>query len=153
MVRRKRWVVMAHALGLASLPGGCVLEPTIHPVETILLADVSTGFHSCALTLETTVFCWGSRAGDGTTLHRNTPTPVATPAGVTFHNVSAGGHFACALSDAAATYCWGSNNVGQLGDGSTTDRVAPVPVQTPAGISFSSVSAGMEHACAVAAGV
>jgi len=47
--------------------------------------------------------------------------------------------------------CWGQNTYGQLGDGSTTNRLEPVPVK---GISSGAtgISAGGNHTCAVVAG-
>jgi hypothetical protein len=40
----------------------------------------------------------------------------------------------CALLSTGAVSCWGANTYGQLGDGSTTDRLSPVQVrQFPVG--------------------
>jgi hypothetical protein len=64
--------------------------------------------------------------------------------------VTAGYDHACALTATGTVECWGANDVGQLGDGSSTDRAAPVPVPLPA--PASQVAAGYSHTCAVAAG-
>ena len=44
-------------------------------------------------------------------------------------------------------YCWGANNFGALGDGTTTDRTVPSPVNT--GVLFQMIDAGAGHTCAV----
>ncbi len=60
--------------------------------------------------------------------------------------LSLGWNFTCAL-DAGRAFCWGENANGQLGDGSITDRRAPVLVA--GGLTFRSISAGATHACGV----
>jgi alpha-tubulin suppressor-like RCC1 family protein len=64
--------------------------------------------------------------------------------------VSAGYDHACALTATGTVECWGANDSGQLGDGSATDRAAPVAVSLPA--PASQVASGYSHTCALAAG-
>jgi alpha-tubulin suppressor-like RCC1 family protein len=55
----------------------------------------------------------------------------------------------CALRDTGRVACWGSNSEGQLGDGSTTQRLVPVAVQ---GLNDAvDLAAGEEFTCAVRA--
>ncbi len=70
--------------------------------------------------------------------------PRADDAGV----ISAGEHHTCAVLSDGSLWCWGRNHVGQLGDGTTTDRVTPTRVG--AASNWRSVSAGSGHTtCAV----
>lgn len=64
--------------------------------------------------------------------------------------LAAGGSFTCALLDDGSLRCWGANESGQLGDGSTTDRPAPVKVPLPS--PAIGVGVGEHHACAVLSG-
>src|SRR2546430_11576520 len=71
-----------------------------------------------------------------------------------FSVVSAGGEFvqfSCGVGLSGAVYCWGANFGGQLGTGSVGgSSFLPVPIAAPAGGTFTTVSAGGLHACAVA---
>ena len=85
--------------------------------------------HACALTAAGGVKCWGlnvdGRLGDGTTTNRATPV-FATGLESGVQAVSAGGSHTCALTNAGAVLCWGWNAFGQLGDGTTVDRLVPL---------------------------
>ena len=63
--------------------------------------------------------------------------------------VSAGYEHTCALTTGGGVKCWGSATGGRLGNGETTgSRVSPVDV-TPSGLTFTQVSAGAYHTCAI----
>jgi alpha-tubulin suppressor-like RCC1 family protein len=47
---------------------------------------------------------------------------------VSFAAVSGGTWHSCGLAVGGAAYCWGNNPDGELGDGTTTNRLTPVPV-------------------------
>ncbi|KFI39445.1 regulator of chromosome condensation, RCC1 [Bifidobacterium actinocoloniiforme DSM 22766] len=65
-----------------------------------------------------------------------------TIGGVKFTTISSGYYHTLALGDDGNAYAWGDNQYGQLGDDTNTQRLAPVRIQTPAGIKFTEISAG-----------
>jgi alpha-tubulin suppressor-like RCC1 family protein len=86
---------------------------------------------TCALTNTGAVKCWGvnvnGQLGDGTTTDRLTPVTVVGLSSGTARLVTGPWH-TCALTNGGAAKCWGWNIGGQLGDGTTTDRMTPVAV-------------------------
>ncbi|HEY3924155.1 MAG TPA: Calx-beta domain-containing protein [Acidothermaceae bacterium] len=68
-------------------------------------------------------------------------------AATTAQQVAAGYSHTCALSGGGVE-CWGYGGYGQLGDGNTTDRANPVPVQGLAS-GIAQIAAGDYHTCAV----
>lgn len=116
-------------------------------------AIAAGGRHTCALAGDGIVRCWGSnwagQLGDGTTADHAAPvTVVGLTAGAVL--VRGGDAHSCALLTTGGVECWGYNAFGQLGDGTTTDRLSPTPVS---GLSSGvlDISLGDSHTCALLA--
>ncbi len=122
------------------------------PTTPPAFSSVSTGFtHACGVTSAGAAMCWGKNTtgelGNGTV--RGYATPVAVVGlGSGVQQVTAGDKHTCALTSAGGVSCWGYNKVGQLGNGTTTTSITPVPV-SGLGSGVRSVSAGWDHTCIV----
>lgn len=109
------------------------------------------GAHTCAVTTDGAVRCWGANPagglGDGTTTQRTTAVAViGLSSGAS--SVSAGALHTCAVTTAGEARCWGLNDTGQLGDGSTARSSVPRPV-SGLGQNVVAVDADLSHTCAL----
>src|SRR5207249_1684911 len=99
----------------------------------VSFAAVTAGAgHTCGVTAAGTAYCWGrngfGQLGDGATTSRSSPVRVEARAGGGCAAVTAGAVHTCGVTAAGTAFCWGRNVEGQLGDGTTTDRLTPVRV-------------------------
>ena len=117
---------------------------------------ISAGFrHTCAILDDGSVSCWGSnnggRLGDGTTTDHSTPTQTSTlGTDRTAIAITVGGDHTCAILDDGSVSCWGNNSGGQLGDGTTTDRLTPTQTSSLGeGRTAVAITAGYWYTCAI----
>jgi len=106
-------------------------------------AMVSAGYKfSIAMMPDGTVYQWGHGRVIG-----NSPTPVQTPGLSNIIAVSAGWDHALALRSDHTVWAWGLNGNGEVGDGTTSNRVAPVQITALSNIV--AVSGGDWHSAAL----
>ncbi len=119
---------------------------------------VSSGvFQSCAV-VNKQAYCWGDNSngelGNGSTTSYTNARLVETTTGTALTHVTAvssnSGH-SCGVSNKQA-YCWGYNGYGQLGNGTYTNQLGAVAVQTASGIlnGVTAISTGGNTTCAIA---
>jgi alpha-tubulin suppressor-like RCC1 family protein len=102
-----------------------------------------------------TVWAWGKndvgQLGNGTTTNSLVPVQVKGQGGVgnlgSVVAISAGEFFSVALKSDGSVWAWGLNDVGELGNGTTTNSLVPVQVNL-AGVVVA-ISAGEAHSLAL----
>jgi len=132
-----------HNAGLASVP--------TQLQSTLTWSQVATGAsHTCALTTDQDAYCWGSNQlgqlgtrGDTTSMFA----PTLVYGGFKFSSIASGVNHVCALTLSHDALCWGSNQFGQLGDGTGSNRVAPTLVT--GGLAFQAIAGGDPWTCAL----
>lgn len=112
---------------------------------------------TCFLHMDGTIECMGDgtlgQLGDGNGTSSTTPVLVREIMDATQITAASAGTHACARRSTGLVACWGGNVSGQLGDGSTTMRPAPVMVPMP--VDVDAVAAGgiaddgTGHTCAL----
>jgi alpha-tubulin suppressor-like RCC1 family protein len=132
-------------LGTGSTSGSQTPVPvTGLPACTQVVA--SNDFSLAVAATDGAIWAWGlnnsGQLGDGTVQQRLAPVRVAPPAGLRWTQVAAGLQHSLALASDGAVWAWGSNQLNQLGDGTSTARLAPVRIAPPAGLTFTAVAAG-----------
>lgn len=135
--------------------GSLITTPTavVNPVGSASIASVATGaHHSCALTTDGTVYCWGANSGAQMGLGYSggnslTPaSPMAPVGGTVVENLTAGWSHNCVLrSSDKRLYCWGAGTL--IGTGSS-GSTAPTPTSpaNPVGTqAIAQLSVGYYH--------
>jgi alpha-tubulin suppressor-like RCC1 family protein len=147
------WGKNAHGqLGIGQA-GADQTRPAVIKDLRAVVSLTTGGYHSCALTANDSLFCWGKndvgQLGVGDKALRKLPTTVQGLRGVT--RVDAAGAHTCALDRQGALWCWGDNASGQLGDGRTQASAEPVRVQRLAKVTRIAAGGGYlgGHGCAV----
>jgi len=127
-----------------SLSNATGTSPTITTLEQVSLASLASGFgseSSCGIATDGKLWCWGTQ---GVLSAR--PVPGKPIGDKTVSGVSTNSH-SCAIAT-GTVICWGPNDVGELGDNTTTSRSTPAPISSS--LSFSAVSTGTSYTCALA---
>jgi alpha-tubulin suppressor-like RCC1 family protein len=141
---------------IGGTPGSIVVSAVVQDVTPVTFSitaldpraflTVSAGYgHTCGVTASGDAYCWGAnnygKLGDGSDPLEVQFSPRLVLGGLSFAEVSAGGHHTCGITTAGAAYCWGYDEA----------RTRPAPVPVGGGVVFESVSTGGYHTCGVTA--
>jgi hypothetical protein len=137
MPRRTAYLVMSFAL----LLGGCGDRLVRHPTLPNESRDV--------VTAEDAAEDVPDPSEDPEPVGSGDPDVVEPPVACGGWRVlEAGSLFTCGLTHGGALYCWGTNSSGSLGDGSHVD-FRKEPGQVGVATDWTSITAGVAHACAL----
>ena len=130
--------------------GNSKQSETIEVKITIKIAKVATGYMDAfMIDEEGNLYAVGyntGQLGDGTTDNRTTPVKIKE--GTKFKEVVVGAYrYVLAIDIEGNLWGWGYNKEGQLGDGTTTDRLSPIQIRE--GTKFKEVAAGGRSSCAI----
>jgi len=128
-----------------------------------IAASKSLNYHSCALTTNNLLKCWGYNAngqlGQSTTTNLSYIPAIGSislGAGRYATDFSTGGLHTCAVLDNGTVKCWGVNTFGGLGLGHTTTKgnlagdMAALPVvDLGTGVLASQITSGEYHNCVI----
>lgn len=114
------------------LGNGAVSAGITHYPQRINLTGVTKlalgAYHTCALTTDNKLICWGlnsnGQIGNGTNTNVLSPNP-ATPVLTSITDVTAGIGHTCAIDVSGAVKCWGEGSGHQLGIGSPVSQNSP----------------------------
>jgi alpha-tubulin suppressor-like RCC1 family protein/uncharacterized protein YjdB len=111
------------------------LSPTPLSLSQTFIDISASATHACAVATGGQAYCWGSNfqgaLGNGQTgVLEPVRAPVAVHGGIAFQSITTGTHTTCGIATNGRAYCWGLNSIGQIGDGTTTNRTTPTAVRT-----------------------
>lgn len=113
------------------------------PVNAVFTALDAGSTHTCALSTDRRIFCWGDnlygQLGDASRSTRAIPEPVQTTS--RFSSLSVGSAIVCGATEVGGAMCWG-----QIG---SRQETRPVAIATTGPLQ--SISAGGMHACGITA--
>jgi len=130
---------------VAPAPAPAIIAPPARPRMSI----VTGGLHTCLVSADGRVFCWGGNDEGqlGTGGSTRLSTPAAVGAELRFVAVAPGLSHSCAIARGGSLWCWGENDHGQLGD--RTQSAHSSPVRAAAGHAFRAIAAGAAHTCGI----
>lgn len=134
---------------------GMTPSPIIQGLYHITGAVAAGRNHVMALKADGSVWSWGSNnwgmLGDPSFAGSRRATPGQVPGLTDVVAISGGGQHSLALKRDGTIWSWGQNTWGQLGDGTSTDRNAPVQVSQTTGLTNAvAIAAGVTHSVALA---
>ena len=130
--------------------------------EGLEMSSLSLGlYHSSAITSTGEVFTWGSNSygqlGDGTKTEKIVKTEITSQfnllVGEKVEMLNLGFYHSSAITSIGRTFIWGSNGYGQLGDGTTKDKLLPTEITSQFDLEddekVSGISLGYSHSSAI----
>jgi alpha-tubulin suppressor-like RCC1 family protein len=116
--------------------------------------NVATAFsNTCAITALGAAYCWGTNVGgqlgDSTTAASNAPRKVILPSDVRLTSITVASRMACGIARDGSAWCWGDNANFGIGSASVLKNTIATRVNPPTPLTFTALTTGSAHACAL----
>jgi hypothetical protein len=122
--------------------------PGMDPVDELALGND----HSCARA-GAQVWCWGrdnmGQLGSSEASGSSADPVAVTLPGPASHLVAGNNHTCAAFDDGAAVRCWGRGDLGQIGDGTASNRFLPAAIAMTLPAPVVAMSARIDSTCAL----
>jgi alpha-tubulin suppressor-like RCC1 family protein len=126
------------------------------PAGVKVTAATAGVLQAFALTADGRVLAWGDNSygqlGNGSATEAHVPVWVKLPKGTRARALAAGREYGMVLTASGRVLAWGRNELGQLGDGTTTDSATPRRVHLPGGFTPTAIGAGWDAEAGLAIG-
>jgi alpha-tubulin suppressor-like RCC1 family protein len=139
-------------LGTSNFTNMIVLSPMLVPYPGIIFTKIASicSFHTGAITSTGDLFTCGrnnlGQLGDGTINNNKTIlTAMALPSGLTFSQIACGLFYTVVITSDGFLGSCGDNQYGQLGNGSSDNKIILTPMTIPSGAIFTQISCGYYH--------
>lgn len=124
------------------------------PTGSNAIKSIDAGIaHFCLISSIDIVYCGGynshGQLGFGSSDDWSPLRAINISGEVVFMDVTAGNTHTCGVTTNSKIYCWGSNEYGQLGNGTWLDSNSPQQIYADSRLSFTSVTLGVQHSCAL----
>ncbi len=137
------------ALGNGEFAADAIASP-IENLRGVTAVTAGGAGHGLALRNDGTVWAWGNNNFGQLGIAQNigaSPLPREVSGLSQSQSIGAGNQHSLAVMTGGSAWTWGQNNVGQLGDGTQTQRNSPVQVSMLSGIT--AVAGGNTHSLAL----
>ncbi len=130
--------------GTHTVPDRSSIPVDVPGLSNVTSLSAADGY-ACAVTTSNETWCWGSALPVAAT--GRAPAPVSTLTN-DIAAVSTGSAHTCVLTSAGGVKCLGDNQFGELGDGTTTQRIGAADVVGLAS-GVVAIGAGFDYTCAL----
>lgn len=142
----KQLGIESSAASTADLGGGVARVDFELPFVDI----AAGGYHTCGITADSELYCWGGIPAGSGLASTTAPTPMRIPTPDEPVAVFAGDGLTCYLNDGGEARCWGDNSLGQVGAPPNEGYAEPHPVS--GGHSFQELAVGGSSTCGLTMG-
>lgn len=127
------------------------------PIDVVtgrIVSKVAVGkWHLCCILDDSSLKCWDrnnyGQLGNGNTTDSTSPKLISFDVGRTVRQITLKERHTCTVLDDASVKYWGRNQCGQVGDGTTVDKLTPILITVDDKANVATIKTIYQHICTI----